>query len=404
MIYEFNAYKEDKQVFTGTITAISEKMAEDALYRAGYKYVLNLKPKPAPRSLAKTLPTFYGVKTTDVIEFSRQLATFLDSGSSLRSALDLLRDQSEKASVKAMISGIAANLEQGVSFSQAIKEQSAIFPYSYWQIVQSSEKAGDLSRGLKQISDYLEQRQQINNKIRRTLAYPVFVLVLAIGVVVLLVTTVLPPIIKLFTSLNADLPPATRVALSLVNFITNYKFQMLLVILVVILVFWGLSRVPRGRLLLDSWILRMPVIGPIVIQNSMGHFCRTASMLMSAGLPLPAIMDISIKSVGSNRIVMQSFVTLKERLMQGEGLTNSISKDKLFPKMMARMIATGEQTGTLDGALATLATYYEEHANKKLQSLIALIEPTLTLAIGIGIAFIMISIVVPIYSILGQVH
>jgi len=404
MIYKFDASKADRQVFSGTIEALSEKMAEEALYHAGYKYVLDLKPKRAPQSLAKSIPTLFGVKTVDIIEFSRQLAAFLDSGSSLRLGLELLRDQSDKAAMKEMITEIIENLEQGVSFSQAVKSLSRIFPFSYWQIVQSSEKAGDLSRGLRQIADYMEQRSQINNRIRGALTYPAFVIVLAIGVVILMVTTVLPPILKLFKSFNAELPPLTRFAIALIQIFTDYKFQILLAVVILVAGIWVFSRIPKGRLIMDGWILKIPVFGPIIIQNNLGHFCRTASMLMTAGLPLPAIMDISIKVVGRNRVILKSLTNLKTRLMQGEGLAVPISQDKLFPRMMARMIAVGEQTGTLDASLATLATYYEERANKKIQSLITLIEPVMTIAIGLGIAFIMISMIMPIYGILNKVH
>jgi type IV pilus assembly protein PilC len=270
--------------------------------------------------------------------------------------------------------------------------------------VQSSEKAGDLSRGLRQIADYMEQRSQINNRIRGALTYPAFVIVLAIGVVILMVTTVLPPILKLFKSFNAELPPLTRFAIALIQIFTDYKFQILLAVVILVAGIWVFSRIPKGRLIMDGWILKIPVFGPIIIQNNLGHFCRTASMLMTAGLPLPAIMDISIKVVGRNRVILKSLTNLKTRLMQGEGLAVPISQDKLFPRMMARMIAVGEQTGTLDASLATLATYYEERANKKIQSLITLIEPVMTIAIGLGIAFIMISMIMPIYGILNKVH
>lgn len=404
MIYKFDASKSNQLVLSGTIEAQSEKLAEEALYRAGYKYVLKLVPRRAPQSLAKLIPTFFGVKTADIIEFSRQLAAFLDSGSSLRLGLELLRDQSEKAALKEMISEIIDNLEQGIAFSQAIKNLSNIFPFSYWQIVQSSEKVGDLSRGLRQIADYMEQRRVINDRIRGALAYPAFVLLIAIGVVVLLVTTVLPPILKLFESFNTELPPLTRFAMALMQFLTDYKIQILVVAILLIAGFWAFSRIPKGRLILDSLILKIPVLGTIIIQNNLGHFCRTASMLMTAGLSLPSIMDISIKVVSRNQIILKSLTNLKNRLMQGEGLAVPISQDKLFPCMMARMIAVGEQTGTLDASLATLATYYEERANKKIQSLISLIEPGMTLAIGIGVAFVMISMIVPIYGILNKVH
>jgi len=404
VIFKYSAFDMNKQIAEGTIEAVSEKMAEEALYQAGYKYILNLKSRSPRQSLSQLLPSLYGVKTADIIDFSRQLASFIEAGTSLRTALELLQDQAEKPALREVIAGLIEKLEGGNSLSQAFKSYPQVFSPSYWQVIQSSEKAGDLEKGLRQIAAYMDSRSKITGKIQRAMAYPLFVILLAIGVIVLLVTTVLPPMLKLFSSFQADLPAVTVFALGLMNFVLNYKFQILIFVVAVIAIILIVYRLPAGRLAIDRFMLGIPVFGNIIIEHNMGHFCRTVSMLLAAGIPLPGIMDIAIQSLGGNRIILQAFNKIKERLMQGEGLARPMGVEKIIPRMMVRMITVGEQTGTLDTSLDTLAVYYQEHTDKKIQSLIALIEPALTVVIGIGIAFIMVSMVLPIYTVINHVH
>ncbi|MBN1191932.1 MAG: type II secretion system F family protein, partial [Dehalococcoidales bacterium] len=372
--------------------------------QAGYKYVLNLQSRAPRQSLSQLIPSLYGVKTADIIDFSRQLAAFLDSGSSLHTSLELLGDQATRVSLKNVISGIIYKLEQGSSFSQAVKEFPEVFPDSYQQVIQSSEKTGELGKGLLQVADYLESKAAISDKIKRALAYPAFVIFLAIGVVVLLVTTVLPPILRLFDSFQTELPPITRFALGILNFFSDAGWQLLIGLLLAAAALTLLSRTQIGRLALDRLTLNLPVLGTIISHHHLGLFCRTASMLFKSGLPLPAIMDVVIRTTGKNRVVFLTLSRLKERLMQGEGLARPMAADSFFPRMMVRMIGVGEQTGTLDSALDTLADYYEKQTSKKIHSLIGLIEPALTVAIGIGIAFVMYSMIIPIYGIMGRMH
>jgi len=404
MYYKYQACKAENQVLEGIIEALSEKTAEEALYHAGYKYVLNLTPKADRPSLSELIPSILGVKLPDIIDFSRQLAAFIESGSSLHSALEMLEQQAAKPTLKKMINSLLSQLEEGCSFSQAVQSFPDIFPNSYWQVIQSCEKTGELEKGLRQIADYLEKRMTISNKIKRALAYPIFVICLAVGVVALLITSVFPSIIKLFDSYQTSLPGITLLSLGIINFITAYKFHILMgaVIFACLLIFT--NRLPAGKIAMDRWLLKLPVLGNLISQHYLGLFCRTTSMLIKSGLPLPNVMDISIKTAGANSAVKHSLGALKDKLMQGEGLSAPMAQDKFFPPMMVRMIAVGEHTGTLDSALTTLADYFEEHSNKTIQSLIALIEPTLTVCIGIGIAFIMLSMIIPIYRIMGGMH
>lgn len=404
MNYKYLAYKTDKQIIEGTIDALTEKMAQETLYQAGFKYVLNLQALAPHKDIYQLIPSLFGVKNADIIDFSRQLATFIESGSSLHTALGLLNDQATKPALKNLISGIIEKLEGGNTFSQAVKDYPNVFTRSYGQIVQSSEKAGELEKGLRQIADYMEKRATITAKIRRAMSYPIFVICLAIGVVILLITTILPPLLKLFASYQTALPPVTLFALGLMNFLIDYKFLILIVISLFIAAIIILSRFASGKLFIDRLMLRTPVFGTILLHHNLGYFCRTTSMLLKAGLPLPNIMDNAIQTVNGNQIILRALIKLKDKLMQGEGFARPLAQEPLFPRMMVRMISVGEQTGTLDVSLETLATYYEENTDKRIQSLIALIEPTLTVVIGIGIAFIMISMVLPIYTIINHVR
>jgi type IV pilus assembly protein PilC len=404
MIYKYQAYDMNQNVAGGTIEAVSEKAAEDALYQAGFKYVLNLRTRPVHRDLRHLLPSLYGLKNEDIVDFSRQLASFMEAGSSLRTSLELLRDQAAKPAMKEVIDGIIEKVESGSSLSQAVKSYPRAFSHSYWQVIQSCEKMGEMEKGLRQMAAYLENRSKITGKIQHALAYPVFVICLAIGVVILLVTTVLPPMLKLFSSFQADLPRITLFALSLLNFILDYKLLILASIILLAGASLAVSRFNSGKRLIDRLILGTPVFGKIVVEHNMGHFCRTAAMLLESGIPLPEIMDITLQTLGGNRVVLQSFSRVRERLVQGEGLARPMAAEKLFPRMMVRMVTVGEQTGTLDTALATLAAYFQEHEEKKIQSLVGMIEPAITVAIGIGIAFIMVSMVLPIYTIINHVR
>ena len=247
MNYQYNALNSDQAVASGRVQAVSEKMAEEALYRAGFKYVLNLKAVPGKKTLSQLIPSLFGVKTRDIIDFSRQLASFLDSGSSLRVALELLKDQATKPAMRKVITDINNRLEEGNPFSLAIKDYPEVFPFSYYQVIQSCEKSGDLVQGLNQIADYMEKRAIINDKIKRALAYPAFVILLAIGVIVMMVTTVLPPILKLFSSFQADLPKVTVYALGILNFFLEYKLVILIVIIMLIAGIYLTSRFPAGK-------------------------------------------------------------------------------------------------------------------------------------------------------------
>lgn len=403
MTYKYRVYSTDKKIIEGKIDVASENMAEVALYQAGFRNVISLEEVTPGVNLEKLLPSFVGVKIRDVIEVSNQLATLIQAGIPLLSALKLLGGQATKSAMKKLYNGLTEEIQAGNSLSQALGKYPQAFSNTYCQIIKASEQAGTLEAGLKQAAKYLEKRAYANQKIKRAMMYPIFVLLMAIGVAFLLITIALPPLMDLFGSLDADLPWTTSTLVNTANFFKANSLALLVAVLAIILLIISLSRLQAVKLARDKLLLKIPVIGKIIIERSMALFCQTASMLLQAGLRLPQIIDIVVQT-NRNQILRQAFKNVRDRLVQGEGLSQPMSENAIFPPLLVEMTVVGEKTGAMDATLGTLADFYEQEVDRKIDSLISMIEPALTLAIGGLVIFIALSMITPLYSILKSMH
>ena len=403
MAYQYRVYTLDKRIVQGTIAATSESMAEETLSRAGHHRILSLREVQPRPSLEQLIPIFLGVNNQDVIDFSRQLATLIESGVPILTSLQLLEGQASKAALKKVIAGLVEELQGGSSLSQALTKYPQAFSSTYCQVIKASEQAGNLEVGLKQVAGYMEKRMMMKKKVIRAMAYPTLILLMAIGVVALLVTVVLPPLVGLFTSFGTELPWTTRLLITVAGFLINYKFYLLGGLFTLIILIVGYMRQPAGKLTMDRLMLKIPVISSINLQRNMCHFCQTTSMLLKAGLLLPQIMNIVIQTVG-NRIIRQALRDVREKLVQGQGLSQPMAAIELFPRLLVEMVVVGEKTGNLESTLATLADFYEEKVNQRIDALISMIEPALTLGTGVVVGFIAISMITALYSIVGSIR
>ena len=266
-------------------------------------------------------------------------------------------------------------------------------------MIKASEQAGNLELGLRQAASYLERQASTAQKIKRAMFYPAFVLLMAIGVTILLITVALPPLVDLFTAMDVELPWMTQLLISGTSFILDNMSYILAVIILLVTIAIGILRLPSVRLAKDELILKIPLIGAINIERGVQHFCQTASMLLKAGLHLPQIMDIAIQT-NKNQIIRQSLNDVKDRLVQGEGLAQPLADIELFPQLLSEMVVVGEKTGAMDSTLATLADYYEQRVDRRIELITSMIEPLLTLVIGVVIIFIALSMITPLYTIL----
>ena len=402
MAYKYKAYTIDKKIIQGTIEVSSESMAEGALYNAGYQQIISLQEVSAGTSIKGSIPTLFGVKNKDVIDFSTQMATLIESGIGIMTALQLLKGQASKAALKEVINGVIEEIQIGSSFSQALSHHPEVFTNTYVQVIRASEQAGTMEMGLRQASGYMEKQAATAQKIQRAMFYPIFVILMAVGVVIMLITVALPPLVDLFASFDVELPWTTSLLLSVSGFVLNNTMYLIAGVILSIISIIVLLRIPSVKLAKDRFMLRVPLIGAIIIERGVHHFCQTASMLLQAGLHLTQVMDIAVQT-NKNPIMRQALYGVKEKLVQGEGLAQPLSEVKLFPPLLGEMALVGEKTGTMDTTLNTLANYFEERVDRRISMLISMIEPLLTLIIGLVIIFIALSIITPLYSILRQI-
>ena len=403
MAYKYKAYTTDKRMIEGTIEVTSESLAEGVLYRAGYQHIISLKELTPTLSLDRLIPTLFGVKTQEIIDLSNQLATLIESGITILTSLQLLEGQTPKKALKRIIGSLVEEIQGGMSLSHALSHYPQAFSNTYCQVIRASEQAGNLEIGLRQAAGYMEKQTFANQKIKRAMLYPAFILLMAIGVSILLITVALPPLISLFNSLGAELPWMTRLLINITNFFLKQNLYILGGVVAIIMSIIGLLRLSSVKLARDRLLLKIPLIGNINIERSMQQFCQTASMLLKAGLRLPQIMDI-VMQTNRNQIIRQALSNVRDRLIQGEGLSQPMSKNKLFPALLVEMVVVGEKTGAMDTTLTTLADFYERKVDRRIDLLISMIEPVLTVIIGIVVIFIALSMITPLYSILRSMH
>ncbi len=401
MAYRYLAVKADGELTRGVLQVETEETAERILYQRALT-ILELERLRQRIDLGKYLPSLFGPKSRDVILFSRQLATLVDSGVALSSALELLEDQVGNKYMARMLGEIENDLHMGTSLSSAMAKHPLAFSELYCRMIETGERSGNLGPTLNQLAEYRERVQETIAKVRGAMAYPAFVLFLAIFVIILLVKVALPPMVGLFEEFGAELPWPTRFLIGLTKFVGAYGLHMAVGAVVLgLAAFLYFSR-PSGRRVLHLLILRLPLIGKINIEGSVARLCRTMSALLKAGLSLPETILLSKDTLG-NEILREALEGVREETLQGRGLSEPLSKVRYFPRMLSHLARVGEETGTLDEHLATVAEFYEKEVDRALKVMTTVIEPAMILVLGLIVGFVAIAVIMPMYDLLGSI-
>lgn len=402
MAYRYVAYTPTGEEVAGQLDAVTEGVAESILWDSGLT-IVTLEEVRRRASLAELMPTYFGPKPKDVILFSRQLATLVESGIALLSALQLLTEQVTSKPFRRVIEEIVEDIQKGVSLSEALEKHPYVFSPLYCRMMEIGERTGNIELILRRLATYIEKEQAVVGRMRGAMAYPAFILLMAIGVVGVMVTFTLPPMMGLFSEFGAELPWPTRFLMALTGFATTYMFHVLVGGVAVAIITTGYVSLPRGRRHRDWLLLKMPVIGKINMQGNVSRLSRTMSTLLRAGLSLPEIMDLTLQTIG-NVVIREAIETLRTESLQGRGLSEPLAASRLFPGMLSQMVRVGEETGTLDSHLETLADFYEQEVERGVDTLMSMMEPALTLFVGFIVGFIAVSVIMPMYSLMGSIN
>ncbi len=349
------------------------------------------------------LPTFGGgVKAKELAIFTRQFSVMIDAGLPLVQCLEILATQQENKTFQKVLTGTRSAVEGGSTLSAAMKTYPKVFDPLYSNMVEAGETGGILDTILQRLSTYIEKNVKLQAAVKSALIYPIGVLSIAAGVIILLLWKVVPIFASLFAGLGVDLPLPTKIVIGASHFVGSI-FGLLILVAIGAAIF-GLKvwyGTPQGRYVIDSIILKLPVLGILMRKIAVARFTRTLGTLISSGVPILEGLDITAKTSG-NAVVEKALFSVRKSLEEGKSLTEPLKDSTVFPGMVTQMIAVGEQTGAMDAMLQKIADFYEDEVDAAVKDLLTALEPIMIVFLGIVVGGVVISMYLPLFTLIGK--
>ncbi len=401
MEYSYVAYTEDNRIIKGKISADSEQAAASSLTDNGYR-VVQLKEYTPFFDSSKISIRSSRVKATEIIMFTRQLALLLDSGTDAITSLELLQAQSTNRALKHILAIVTSDVRGGMPLAEALAKHPAAFPKVYSRLVAVGEKTGSLETVLRRAATYMERVTSAQKGIQNALAYPIVLLVVALGVIAILAIFVLPSFTGLYKAFDVELPLATRVLIGFTDWFQKYGLLAVGIVVAMPIAGFLYTKTPDGKLRWGKLSLVMPILGRINLLNELSRACRSMSLLYGSGLPLHEIMTLIVQGT-NNKAMENALIAVQQSMIAGAGLSHPMSQNPLFLPLMVQMTAVGEETGNLDLTLTTVAESYETEADDKTKTMISMITPAMTVFIGGVVGFVAVALISSMYSIFGSI-
>lgn len=349
------------------------------------------------------LPSFGGgVDAKELAIFTRQFSVMIDAGLPLVQCLEILASQQENKTFQKVLSGTRGSVEGGSTLSAAMKQYPKVFDPLYTNMVEAGETGGILDTILQRLSTYIEKNVKLQRAVKSALVYPIGVLTIAAGVIILLLWKVVPVFATLFAGLGVELPLPTRIVIGLshlVGSIFGFLVFVAIVAFVVGLKVW--HGTAQGRLAIDTIILKLPVLGILMRKIAVARFTRTLGTLISSGVPILEGLDITARTSG-NAVIEKALTQVRKALEEGKSLTDPLKESEVFPGMVTQMIAVGEQTGAMDAMLQKIADFYEEEVDAAVKDLLTALEPIMIVFLGLVVGGVVISMYLPLFSLIGK--
>jgi type IV pilus assembly protein PilC len=342
------------------------------------------------------------VKKKELMHFTRQLAVFVKAGIPLTDALNTIGDETEDVALRRALSALIDDLRNGGLLSVAAAGHPEVFPDYYVGILESAELTGQLDSALESLAEYLEREIDTRSKVVGALSYPMVVMVMAFGTVLLLAGYVLPQFVPLFEELGADLPLPTRMMLFFSRFFTDLWFITAGIFLVMFLVLLFLTKNESGKLIRQRLVLKLPIIGGIIDYAILERFCRILGAMVQAGVPLPEGLKTTTDAC-SNIVYRERLEVAREQMLEGRGFSGPLIETELFPGAAKQMFKVGEETGTLDTQLETAAIYFDRELESRIKKFTTMFEPIMIVFVGAIVGFVAIALVSAMYGVLGGI-
>lgn len=397
ILFRYKAKTKENKTTFGKIEARDAHEAREALKDRGL-FVISVTENQD--SLFGKLFVISRVTQTDVVNFTRQLSTMITAGLPLTDALIILETQSSPAMQK-ITDSIRRDVEGGKTLSASLGKHPKVFNQVYISLVKAGESAGVLDKIMARLADTLEKQKEFAAKTKGALIYPVIVM-LAMGVVALIMMIfVVPKLTDMYKDFGAQLPLPTKILMGFSSFIATFWY--LVAILIGLAVFGVITynKTPKGKLKLDRLKLKLPIFGVIRTKVILVEMTRTLSLLVSAGISLLTSLEIVIGAL-ENRVFFDAMQKIIKSVEKGQTFSSALARSEEFPVLMSQMVSVGEETGKLDEVLLKISTYFENESESAVKGLTTAMEPLIMIVLGVGVGFLIIAIILPIYRLTSQ--
>jgi len=345
-----------------------------------------------------------GVGTKDLVTFSRLFATMIDAGLPLVQCLDILAGQQKNKIFAGVLRDVKSAVEQGSTFSEALARHPKVFDSLFVHLVHAGEVGGILDTIMNRLSIYLEKRQKLVRQVRGALVYPSVVVVIAMGVMTVLLTFVIPSFQNMFKDFGAKnaLPKLTQIVIAVSHGFVSYLPFLLAAAVIAGVALGYVYRTPAGKRFFHSWMLKLPIMGPVIRKIAVARFTRTLGTLLQSGVAILDALEICARTAG-NVVIEAAVMFVRERISEGKNMAEPLLATNVFPDMVVQMIAVGEQTGALDQMLNKVADFYEEETDVAVAALTSMLEPVLMVGVGGMVGVVLIAMYLPIFSLAGNI-
>jgi len=395
-LYSYTAKSSPQNITTGEIEAETEQEAVNKLSSKGLFPISVLRKEDVFNR--RDILLFNKISAREVVLFTRQLSSLVNSGVNIVNALNIVSGQISNRYLKSIINDVISKIKEGNSLSESLSAYSSTFPELYISMIHAGEISGTLNRTLGRLADFMEKEEEFKNSIRAALTYPIFVLVVGIMTIMVLLIFVIPRLVRMFEDMGQALPLPTKILINTSDFFNSYWWFLLAILLIVIFVSRRIYQSVPGRAAWDSAKLKLIMVGPVTLKTEISRLSRTLSLLLSCGIGIVPSLDVAASVLG-NQSLKSEIKKFKEQIINGASLSVSLRGSKLFPEFVTNIVTVGEETGSLDKSLERVADDYEKEIDSALKAFARMVEPIIILIVGLVVGFIVMSMLLPIFQI-----
>ena len=396
--FSYNVKDAEGNALKGLVEATSTKHATDLLHERGY-FIISLREsgeKFFPMDLRRS-----GISFNDTVNFTRQLSTMITAGLTLVEALGILQQQITKPALLKLVNQLESEVRGGKSFADVIAHYPNVFSPVYLSLVRAGEASGKLDQILGRLADNLEKSRDFQGKIRGALIYPVIVITGMVIVTIIVMTVVVPRLTSMYKEFGVSLPLPTQILIAMSNFLRNFWILLFLGFIGLAFAFLKWKETWIGKHMLATISLSIPIFGPLIKEATLVEITRTLAILIDSGVPILSALDIA-QNATSNVLYKEAFVAANKKVEKGFSLSEPILENKLFPPILGQMVSVGEQTGKLGDSLFKLSGYFQSEADTAVRSLTTMMEPLIMVVLGLGVGFLVMAVLLPIYSLTSK--